>query len=340
MRTSDIVCSGCVGAQAHLASISSRLSSIQSHRRCRDFVACAPPRVHYLDCGGPLLLTPSGDLDETLITDTVHPRWAARVLLQLVGIMLLCAGGHGKQLQAPGGGTWRPGLTDLVSSRQWCFQGSSGLGERLETFQVSPRRKQDALHPPTHFLSIHPPPTLTPPINVSRPTPALLAPACSPAGYDKLFSECWAPNIGRLLAPKFCADANYTGTCTTDDFKTGHCVGGSCQVSSRNPQGRTNWRIKSSGLPPAHNSPRQVIDTPALCFTPDHFPPWQVTCDATKCKGPCFVCNPDNDTCEPVDPATTCTTGTGAAGHCVSGICKVKKGLIRLLHLRLCEPPA
>lgn len=52
----------------------------------------------------------------------------------------------------------------------------------------------------------------------------------SPAGYDRIFSECWAPRIGRLVADKPCRPATYTGTCTNIGGKRGLCKGGTCQV--------------------------------------------------------------------------------------------------------------
>lgn len=50
------------------------------------------------------------------------------------------------------------------------------------------------------------------------------------AGYDKLFSGCWAPAIGQLIAPLSCADANYKDDCLTSDGEVGHCSGGVCKV--------------------------------------------------------------------------------------------------------------
>lgn len=53
----------------------------------------------------------------------------------------------------------------------------------------------------------------------------------SPAGYDRLFSQCWGPAIGQLLASQQCQNPVSTAPCITAQFQRGHCVAGACQVT-------------------------------------------------------------------------------------------------------------
>lgn len=63
-------------------------------------------------------------------------------------------------------------------------------------------------------------------------------------------------------------------------------------------------------------------------FIPPHFlfrSVLQAVCDpATNCRPPCWACNTQSDTCEPVAGEARCATDGGAAGHCVAGVCQVR----------------
>lgn len=58
---------------------------------------------------------------------------------------------------------------------------------------------------------------------------------------DVIFTQCWGPEFGKLLANSQCKDAA-AKTCTRGDGSTGRCEAGECKVSRHSMSARRNFR--------------------------------------------------------------------------------------------------
>lgn len=149
----------------------------------------------------------------------------------------------------------------------------------------------------------------------------------SPAGFDKLFSECWQPGLGKILADQACRGVSDATLCATFDGRTGQCSGGECQVGQLCTGKASSDCFKRLIVSLWYQQrplllPGKILKRSLGMLHGAHM---QVSCNpATNCPGPCKACNLASDTCETVAFNGTCKTTDQKTGRCVSGACKVR----------------